>query len=109
MMASPNIKLEILLPLNYNDKTRVEEHKFVATYDELIEKFNGVTVDRTPLLGGWVDPATERRYQDETIVYWIVCKSTTQNLSFIKSLKPKLEKRFRQNEILMYYILVYTI
>jgi hypothetical protein len=38
-MASPNIKLEILLPLNYNDKTRVEEHKFVATYDELIEKF----------------------------------------------------------------------
>lgn len=109
MKAPPSIKLEILLPLNYNDKTKVEEDKFAATFDELIEKYNGVTVDRTPHLGGWVDPATEKRYQDETIVYWIVCKSTTQNLDFIKNLKPNLEKRFKQKEILMYYILVYTI
>jgi hypothetical protein len=85
------IKVEILLPRYYNDKRRIEEEKYVATYDEIIEKFKGCTIDNTPLIGGWIDPDTNERYEDESVVYWIVCKCTKENITFLRQLKESCQ------------------
>jgi hypothetical protein len=101
------IKVEILLPLYYNDKKRIEEEKYLITYDEIVERFRGCTIDNTPLIGGWADPDTKEKYEDESIAYWIVCKRTKENVTFLRKLKGTLKKRFKQLDIMMYYVSIY--
>ena len=105
----PDLKVEILLPLRYNEdqngkRRKIEGDKFSQTYDELVVKFGGCTVDNTPLLGGWIDPKTQKRYSDENSTYWVVCKKTRSNIEFFRRLKPKLKRRFDQRDMMIYYI-----
>ncbi|MGC1425737.1 MAG: hypothetical protein WA833_03445 [Nitrosotalea sp.] len=105
------LKVEILLPLRYNEdkkgkRKKIEGEKFATTFDELVVKFKGCTIDNTPLLGDWIDPDTHRRYKDENSTYWIVCKKTKSNMEFFRRLKKKLKVRFQQKDMMMYYVII---
>jgi len=103
------IKAEILIPIYYNDKTSVEDEKLTATYDDIEARFGGCTLDETPLIGGWIDPDTKIHYEDQNITYWVLCDGTDGNIEFFRNLKDTLKKRFKQQEILMYYLYVYRL
>lgn len=109
-----DLKVEILLPLYYNTdasgkRVEVEGAKYTQTYDEIIDRFGGCTIDHSPLLGGWVNPGTGREIQDENVTYWIVCRNTKANRRFLAKLKRVLKKRFAQQEVLMYYIQIHKV
>jgi hypothetical protein len=97
------IKVEIILPLYYNDRTRIERYKFIKTYDEIIERFNGCTVNPTPLVGGWKDPESGTVYKnEENVLYYVICEDDSKNKEVLTNLKQILKERFQQNEIMMY-------
>ncbi|WP_042687521.1 hypothetical protein [Candidatus Nitrosotenuis chungbukensis] len=106
-----DLKVEILLPLYYNQdqsgkRKEVEGSKFTETFDDLMDRFGGCTVDDTPLLGGWVDPKTKDRINDTNTTYWVVCKKTKKNVEFLHKLKKVLKKRFEQEDIMMYFVTI---
>ena len=47
-------RIEILLPLAYNDGSPVAEDLFLHTHEELLSRFEGVTVDTVIAKGSWV-------------------------------------------------------
>lgn len=101
------LKFEILLPLYYNDGREIEDEKFQTTYDEIISKFDAITVGSTPLLGDWRDPVTRVRYSNERFrACWVICEDTTSNLDYFQTKKTDLESRFTQQSILIYYLRV---
>jgi len=107
----PDLKVEILLPLLYNKdhtgkRRKIEGEKYSKTFDELVAKFGGCTVDNSPLIGGWLDPNTKKQIQDENSTYWVVCKKTKSNIEFFHKLKTKLKIRFKQKDIMMYYVII---
>jgi hypothetical protein len=102
------IKAEILLPLYYNDKREVEDKKFEQTHDEIKKQFGGLTIGDRPLLGYWRDENTGISYDNEkNTLYWILCEKTRNNINFLRKLKDRLEKRFDQESILIYYVNIY--
>lgn len=102
------IKVEILLPLYYNDNRDVEDKKFEETHDYLKKQFGGLTIGDRPLLGYWIDPNTGINYENEkNTLYWILCEKTKDNIQFFKKLKEKLQGLFEQESILIYYVNVY--
>lgn len=106
-----DLKVEILLPLRYNEdqkgkRKKIEGEKFSKTYEELVAKFGGCTIDNSPLLGGWLDPSTQKQIRDENSTYWVVCKKTKSNIAFFYNLKRKLKDRFEQKDMMIYYIII---
>lgn len=105
------IKVEILLPNLYNgdkngQRKEVEGKKYSDTFNDLIDKFQGCTIDNSPLLGGWIDPVTKKHVNDENTTYWIVCEETPENLEFFRNYKEILKERFQQEDIMMYSVTV---
>lgn len=95
-----------MLPLRYNDGKKIEGMKFSITYEELVDKFGGCTIDNSPLLGGWIDPFTQKQVKDENTMYWVVCKKTNGNIEFFRKMKKKLKVRFQQKDMMIYYTVV---
>jgi hypothetical protein len=56
-------RYEILLPLEYNDGTPVEQEKFDDTRNELNNRFGGVTLDSIRVSGYWL--SNGRLYADK--------------------------------------------
>lgn len=106
-----DLKVEILLPLRYNEdqkgkRKKIEGEKYSQTFDELVGRFGGCTIDNSPLLGGWLDPATQKQIRDENSTYWVVCKNNKNNIDFFHKLKKRLKIRFNQKDMMIYYILI---
>ncbi|MDP3029858.1 MAG: hypothetical protein Q8O04_10260, partial [Deltaproteobacteria bacterium] len=47
-------RYEILLPLLYNDGTKIEKGKFLLTNEDLLNKFGATTTDSTKIVGRWL-------------------------------------------------------
>jgi len=47
-------RYEILLPLLYNDGTKIAKEKFLATNEDLLNKFGATTTDTTRIVGRWL-------------------------------------------------------
>lgn len=47
-------RYEILLPLVYNDGTKIEKEKFLITNEDLLNKFCATTTDSTRIVGRWL-------------------------------------------------------
>jgi len=105
-LSFSNILVYIYLPVYYNDKTPVDKSKFVETFNELVEMFGGCSADENTIMGSWKDPITNNVYDDEIIIYHILCLDTEFNRTLLRQYKEKLKNRFRQEEILMYYVSV---
>ena len=96
------LKVDILLPKRYRDKTLIEGEKFSTTFDEIYDQFGGCTIDNSPLIGRWLNKKTLKRHDDESISYWVICDDTITTVYFLNGLKETLTERFDQEEILMY-------
>jgi hypothetical protein len=96
------LKVEILLPQNYNDSTQIEGHKFSTTFDEMFDQFHACTIDKSPLVGRWLNLRTKKTYTDNNIAYWVICDDNYDSMYFLDNYKKKLEERFKQDSILIY-------
>lgn len=94
---SNKIRIEILLPLTYNDGRTIEKSKFLETSDELAIKFGGCTA-MTPAEGLWMDKDSTRM-SDTNSGFYVVTLHTEEVLSFLKDYEETLKERFEQREI----------
>ena len=109
-----HFKIDIQLPLTYNLRKgqgvgeKIPEQYFFDTYEELLEKFGGISTNPNPIMGSWIHPKTKKRYNDKSMVFSVVVESgdimTVTNVPKIKELKEykeTLKVRFKQHEIFM--------
>lgn len=97
------IKVEIILPLYYENKELIEKRKFIELYDKLIERFSGYSTI-SPLTGSWKSDRTGKLYKDEENVgLYVICEDSKDNKFFFAHLKQRLKKEFEQEDILMFY------
>jgi hypothetical protein len=90
-------RLEILLPLNYNDGKSIEEKKFVVTHRELLKKFGATTVDATRASGSWVYGGA--LHEDVLVRIVIDAFEPEAAIAFLRQYKETLKARFEQLDI----------
>ena len=49
------IKVDIIIPLCYNDGTPISDKKLTKTLDELTERFGGISREDSIIEGMWVE------------------------------------------------------
>lgn len=111
MTKMTHFKIDIQLPLKFNPEDgggKIHEEYFLKTYEELLLLAGGISTNRTPILGSWINPQDEKRYNDRSIIFSVVVESedkvTPKNVTKIKELiayKEKLKERFKQKQIFM--------
>ena len=89
-------RFEILLPLDYNDGTRIEPEKLDQTAEELSERFGAITQDTTGIMGSWKYGAA--RYRDR-LLRIRVDTIDTEATAFLQAYKETLKARFQQIDI----------
>jgi hypothetical protein len=90
--------IEIFLPLTDNSGRKLPNKAFAETRRELIERFGGLTAySRAPARGFWKEKG--RTTRDEIVVFEVMAKSAQK--TFWRGYKQQLEKRFRQEEIVI--------
>lgn len=94
------MRVEILLPVEYNDGKVVENEKFSQTIDEIVEHFSGCSMNDDRIIARWKDPITKVPTNDK-LRLWVICKHNKENIEFLKAYKSKLCVRFQQKEIMM--------
>jgi hypothetical protein len=97
-------RYEILLPLKFNDGQPVPAEALNQTREDLLARFDGLTVHPHSLLGVWQHEG--QRYEDELVRVTIDVEDTEENQFFFSNLKTTLLERFQQIEI---YIISYPI
>lgn len=100
IFLSNKIRVEIVLPLYYNDKTQIERGKFLETRRELTAKFGGCTV-MSPAEGLWIDKDIE--YNDINSGFYVIAPHIEDSLRFFREYKEVLKKKFDQLDILITY------
>lgn len=91
------MRYEILLPLQYNDGTPIEDEKFDQTSAELADRFRGVTIEPRSLRGIWLQEGT--RYEDELLRLVVDAPDTPATRRFFAAYKETLKERFKQLDI----------
>jgi len=90
-------RYEILLPLVYNDGTKIEEEKFFQTNKELVDKFLATTTDTIIATGSWVYKGI--LYEDKLLRIRVDTEDTEEARNFFVNFKEKLKERFKQIDI----------
>ena len=92
------IKIEITIPLFYNDKKPIEQIKLDKIKNDLLKKFGGLTISGTNN-GYWLD--NNKEYQDLSKTYTIITElyNISDTEHFIKIYKKWLEDNLDQKEI----------
>jgi hypothetical protein len=94
-----SIRVEILIPLSYNNGAEIEDDIFAIIHDELINRFRGYTQSIVPTQGIWQNP-DGRRFHDNHRLVWIVCDNTPENIDFFQRFRRRLETLLEQESIL---------
>jgi hypothetical protein len=97
-------RYEIHLPLKHNDGREISGELFEQTREELVTRFEGLTLDPAIVFGIWVHNGT--RYQDQLILWTVDVEDSPENQQFFVSYKQVLLQRFEQLEI---YIVSYPV
>jgi hypothetical protein len=92
------------LPLKFNDGRPVGDDLLNQTREELLARFEGLTVQPRSLLGLWQHEG--QRFEDELVRLTVDVEDTEENLFFFSNFKTTLLERFQQLEI---YIISYPI
>jgi hypothetical protein len=92
------------LPLKFNDGRPVGDDLLNQTREELLARFEGLTVHPHSLLGVWQHEG--QRFEDELTRFIVDVEDTEENLFFFSNFKATLLERFQQLEI---YIISYPI
>jgi hypothetical protein len=107
------IKVEILIPLNYNDNRIVEGKKLGKTYYELFIQFGGVSISDFVVSGIWrnTNPMSNeepnKKYYDKNRTYWVVCDDNYDTHYFFEGYKEVLKERFEQKDMMILYTYVF--
>ena len=97
------LKVEILVPIFYNNGTNVEAEKYRTMFEELVKQFGAVSSEDNNIINGyWINPQDNKAYADKNKVYWIIVEDTEENRLYFANLQNKLESLFKQESILIY-------
>ena len=98
------LKVEILVPIFYNNGTNVEAEKYRILFEELVKQFGAVSSEDNNVINGyWINPQNNKAYADKNKVYWIIVPDTEENRQYLVNLQNKLESVFKQESILIYF------
>jgi len=97
-------RYEILLPLRHNDGRPVSDDKLNQTREELVNRFEGISVQPQSILGIWIHEG--KRFEDTSIRLTVDVDDTPENHHFFLEFKAGVLTRFEQLEI---YIASYPI
>jgi uncharacterized protein YneF (UPF0154 family) len=98
------LKVEILVPIFYNNGTNVEAEKYRILFEELVKQFSAVSSEDNNVINGyWINPQNNKAYADKNKVYWIIVPDTEENRQYFVNLQNKLESLFKQESILIYF------
>lgn len=98
------LKVEILVPIFYNNGTNVEAEKYRILFEELVKQFGAVSSEDNNVINGyWINPQDNKAYADKNKVYWIIVPDTEENRQYFVNLQDKLESLFDQESILIYF------
>jgi hypothetical protein len=90
-------RYEILLPLLYNNGSKIEKEKFLITNEELVERFGAATTDSTRIVGRWI--YQNQLYEDKLIRIIIDVPESENSETFFRQYKEVLKERFKQIDI----------
>jgi hypothetical protein len=91
--------VEILLPLFDNEGTRFPQSEFSRVREELVQGFGGLTAfTRSPAEGVW-EEGQGRRDRDEIVIFEVMAEALDR--TWWRSYRADLERRFRQDEIVV--------
>jgi hypothetical protein len=82
--------IRIILPLLYNDKTRIEHDTF------------GGKTELVPTTGSWKDEKG-RLNEEPSAGFEVIADKTNETIKFLKNYKKKLKTRFKQDDIMITY------
>ena len=90
-------RYEILLPLLYNNGTKIEKEKFLITNEELVNKFGATTTDTTRIVGRWL--YQNQLFEDKLVRISIDIPVDKDDEDFFRQYKKILIERFKQIDI----------
>jgi hypothetical protein len=95
------IKVDIIIPLFYNNGNPIPDSKLTKTLDELTNRFSGSSEVDSEIEGRWIQFVGKKKiyYNDKNRMIWVTCDDTEENRKFFSDYKKKLERRFRQRWI----------
>ena len=97
-------RYEILLPLRFNDNSPVPDALLNQTREEIVSRFDGVSILPGTVTGIWVHEGM--RYEDTLVRLTVDVEDTAANRQFFVEWKPVLLQRFQQIEIYITSVLV---
>jgi rubrerythrin len=98
----PEIRIDIILPVFYNDGSKIEDSKLLQTRKELTKRFGGCSVLRNTY-GTWIDPSDDKEYNDVNSIFFTIAPKTQDTEDFLKEYKETLKARFNQKDIMITY------
>ncbi len=91
--------VQLLLPLYDNRGNRLNKSLFAQVRDELVERFGGLTAHaRAPASGLYQEGAGETVH-DDLVIYEVMVDALDE--PWWRSYRAELEKRFRQDELVV--------
>jgi hypothetical protein len=96
LSVTPKIRLEIILPLNYNNGAKIEISKFLETQKELSTRFGGCTFI-TGATGTWISNGV--KYDDINTIFFVDAPNNEHTIAFFRDYKEQLKTRFEQLDI----------
>jgi hypothetical protein len=91
--------IQLLLPLHDNDKRLFSREEFDRVRDELAKRFGGITAfRRSPAEGVWREGQGDVS-RDEVVIFEVMTEHL--NRQWWSGYRKKLEKRFRQEELII--------
>ncbi len=103
-MPRPVRRVEVYLPLEYNDGRPIADSKYLGLQKELRARFGGVTSTQRqfPLQGAWHSGTDV--YEERVVVFTMMDfrdRGERELVRYLERLKERLKKRFDQMEILI--------
>lgn len=103
-MPRPVRRVEIYLPLEYNDGRPISDSKYRGLQKELRSRFGGVTATQRqfPLQGVW--NSGQSVFEERVVVFTMMDfrdRPQAELVKYLERLKRRLKKRFDQLDILI--------
>src|SRR5205085_12379372 len=94
-------RYDIFLPVTYNDGRLIEDEKFIAVEQLLVERFGGMTEHprEMPLKGMW--RVQTQLFVDRVVLIIVIDVHQRGNIRYFTHLKTQLMEQFDQEDILI--------
>jgi hypothetical protein len=96
------LRVDIIIPLFYQDNTPIEDEVLVEVHDEIITVFDeGLTKDQSNVDGVWKHPQKKVYVKEVNRSVWAVCDDTPQNRQACRKLMAFIQTKTKQHTIFM--------